>query len=300
MKEPVGLIGLGNMGGPYARRIAAAGHALHVCDTRTEVLDHWRDAGATVHASPQDLGDAVETVLLSLPTPDVVKRVILGRAGIIMAKSVRRVVDLSTTGPDVVRALHAELGAAGVSFVDAPVSGGVAGAEAGKLAIMLACSDEDRAKVEDILSLLGQIYHVGTEPGLGQVAKVLNNLLSAGSLILSAEVAAMGVKAGLDPVAMIDVFNAGSGRNSATLDKYPRAILPGTFSTGFTNRLMYKDVQLCLALARQMELELPTAHVVAQEWLASMEEVGPEEDFSRIVQRRERIAGVQVRTPSHD
>jgi 3-hydroxyisobutyrate dehydrogenase-like beta-hydroxyacid dehydrogenase len=288
------------MGGRFARRIAAAGHALHVCDTRAEVTDYWRNAGATAHSSPRDLGDAVEIVLLSLPTPDVVKQVILGPDGLTVATQVRHVVDLSTTGPDAVRVLDAKLRSAGVSFIDAPVSGGVAGAEAGKLAIMLACSDKDRAKVEDILSLLGHIYHVGTEPGLGQVAKVLNNLLSAGSLILSAEVAAMGVKAGLEPVAMIDVFNAGSGRNSATLDKYPRAILPGTFSTGFTNRLMYKDVQLCLDLARQMDLELPTAHVVAQEWLASMEEVGPEEDFSRIVQRRERIAGVQVRTPVDD
>lgn len=298
MKDAAGFIGLGNMGDPFARHLSDAGYDLHVCEPREAVAEAWRGLGATVWQTPREVADAVETVFLSLPTPDIVEAVALGPDGLAGGTKVRRVVDLSTTGPDVARVVAQGLADKGVALIDAPVSGGVAGAKAGTVAIMLACGEAEKAAVEPMLRKLGRIYHVGDEPGLGQITKILNNLLSAGSLILAAEVAAMGAKAGLKPSVMIDVFNAGSGRSSATLDKYPKAILPGTFETGFTNGLMYKDVSLCLALAEQMGLQMPTARVVRDEWQAAMNEVGPDADFSTIVQMRERAAGVQVRNDS--
>ena len=183
----------------------------------------------------------------------------------------------------------------GVALIDAPVSGGVAGAKAASVAIMVAGAEADLAAVQPMLAAIGRIFPVGDRPGLGQVAKLLNNLLSAGSLLLAGEVAAMGAKAGLDPSGMIDVFNAGSGRSSATLDKYPKAILPGTFSLGFTNRLMMKDLSLCLDLAKSMGLSMPIAELVGTEWRSAMDEAGADADFSTIVLKAEHAAGVAVR-----
>ncbi|MPT49003.1 MAG: NAD(P)-dependent oxidoreductase [Sphingobium sp.] len=295
MAKAAGFIGLGNMGDPFCCHLRDAGYELHLCEVREDVARRWTDGGATLYATPKDLADAVDTVFLSLPTPDVVESVVLGQGGLLDGKRLKRVVDLSTTGPDMVEHLAKALREKGVSFIDAPVSGGVAGARAGTVAIMLACGDDERDSVADMLTTFGRIYHVGKVAGLGQVTKILNNLLSAGSLVLTAEVAAMGAKAGLEPKVMIDVFNAGSGRSSATLDKYVKAILPGTFQTGFTNRLMYKDVSLCLALAEKMGLEMPASEIIRDEWRAAMKEIGEEEDFSKIVLMRERAAGVEVR-----
>jgi 3-hydroxyisobutyrate dehydrogenase-like beta-hydroxyacid dehydrogenase len=288
----IGFIGLGTMGTPFAQHLLNAGHGLHVYDVRAE--NAARLAGATVHGDIASLAAVVDIVFLSLPTPDIVEDVVLGKGGLCEC-SVRCIVDLSTTGPDVSRKIAGALLAKGIAFVDAPVSGGLAGAKAASVAIMVACSDVQLSGVAPLLEKLGRIFHVGSEPGQGQIVKLLNNLLSAGSLLLAGEAASLGVKAGVDAEAMIAVFNAGSGRSSATLDKYPKAILPGSFSLGFTNRLMYKDVSLCLALADSMGLQLPTACAVRDEWKAAMEETGVDSDFSKIVLKAERRAGVTVR-----
>lgn len=295
MNKALGFIGLGNMGDPFCRHLLAAGYEVHIREIRQEVAEGFVSKGAQLHESNRSLADGVETVFLSLPTPDIVKSVVTGEDGLIHGSRVKRVVDLSTTGPDAASEVASALNRADISYIDAPVSGGVAGATAGKSVIMLACNDDEKAAVADMLDLLGTVYHVGKQPGLGQMIKILNNMLSAGSLIIASEVAAMGVKAGLNPGVMIDVFNAGSGRSSATLDKYAKAILPGTFSTGFTARLMFKDLSLCLDLAQKLGLEMPASLAVQEEWRRAMTEVGAEADFSRIVLMRERAAGVEVR-----
>jgi 3-hydroxyisobutyrate dehydrogenase-like beta-hydroxyacid dehydrogenase len=295
MEKAVGFIGLGNMGEPFAQHLLDAGYPLHVLDVRADVVQRWVARGATSWPDPQSLASAVDVVFLSLPTPAIVETVALGERGLCEGSKIRHVVDLSTTGPDVVEKVAAALSERNVSLVDAPVSGGAAGARNASVAIMLACSPEDKAALTPMLEKLGRIYHVGHRPGLGQVMKLLNNLLSAGALLLSGEAAALGVKAGLDAATMIEVFNAGSGRNSATLDKYPKAILPGTFDMGFTNKLMYKDVSLCLLLAERMGLSIPTAKAICEEWYAAMTEVGPDADFTTIVRKSERLAGVEVR-----
>jgi 3-hydroxyisobutyrate dehydrogenase len=163
---------------------------------------------------------------------------------------------------------------------------------------MLACSDEMARSLTPLLSLLGRVFHVGERAGQGQVTKLLNNMLSAGALLLSGEVAALGAKAGVDADTMIAVFNAGSGRNSATLDKYPKAILPGTFNLGFTNALMRKDLELCLEMAHDMEVAMPLGDEIGREWRAAMEIAGAQADFTTIVRRSEIRAGVEVRSKS--
>ena len=133
---------------------------------------------------------------------------------------------------------------------DSPVSGGVAGAVKGTLAVMLACPATLRAGLEAVLRNFGKVFFIGEKPGMGQMMKLANNLLSAAAMAATSEVVALGVKAGLDPKVMVDVINAGSGRSSASLDKFPRAILTRSFDWGFTTGLMLKDVELCQAEAK--------------------------------------------------
>ena len=286
------------MGAAFATRLLAAGKGLQICDVRTDVVAQFAARGAVAHASPRAVAAAAEVVLMSLPTPAVVEQVALETASAASDRKLRWLVDLSTTGPVMARSLAERLAEAGIVYVNAPVSGGVPGAVAGTVVIMLACSDETAGTLTPLLLTLGRVFHVGRRAGQGQVTKVLNNMLSAGALLLSGEVAALGAKAGVDADTMIAVFNAGSGRNSATLDKYPKAILPGTFSLGFTNALMLKDVELCLQMAHDLGAAMPLGEQIGREWRAAMEITGAEADFTTIVRKSELRAGVEVRSRS--
>lgn len=294
--EHIGFIGLGNMGAAFATRLLMAGERLQICDLRAEAIARFTAQGAVACASPRAVAAAAEIVFMSLPTPAVVEQVALDAASAAGERKLRFLIDLSTTGPAMARTLAERLAKVGVVYVDAPVSGGVAGAVAGTVVIMLACGDEMAKSLTPLLSLLGRVFHVGTHAGQGQVTKLLNNVLSAGALLLSGEVTALGAKAGVDADTMIAVFNAGSGRNSATLDKYPKAILPGTFNLGFTNALMLKDVELCLQMARDMGVAMPLSDEIRREWRAATELSGAEADFTTIVRRSETRAGVEVRS----
>ena len=246
----LGYIGVGKMGGPMAERLIAAGHELVVFDTSDAAVKQFVARGARAAASVAALAREVDTVLVCLPTPEVVRKVsqeIIGAGG-----KVRMFVDLSTTGPRVEAEVAAALTEKGITACDSPVSGGVAGAKKGTLAVMLACPRDRREMLEGLLAPLGKVFYLGERPGLGQTMKLANNLLSAAAMAITSEALVMGVKAGLDPSQMIDIINAGSGRNTATDAKFPRSILPRTFDYGFTNAHMYKDVKLCLEVAEEM------------------------------------------------
>ena len=233
---------------------------------------------------------------VSLPTPAIVKQVATGENGISSGNKVTTFIDLSTTGARMAKEIAADLGPHDITAVDAPVSGGVAGAVKGTLAVMMACPEQDRARLEPILALFGKVFYLGAEPGMGQTMKLANNLLSAAALAISSEAVVMGVKAGLDPQTMIDVLNAGTGRNSATQDKFPRAILPRTFDLGFANGLMYKDVKLCVEEAGAMGVPMAVADAVERIWKRACDENGADGDFSTIIQCIERDAGIEVKT----
>src|SRR5262249_26213098 len=141
------------------------------------------------------------------------------------ATGARMVVDLSTTGPRVARKVAAGLAEKGIVLVDCPVSGGVGGAEKGTLALMAACPRPAFDEIETLLQTFGKTFYVGAEAGMGQMIKVINNLMSVTSLTIASEALVLGVKAGLDPDVMLDVINAGSGRNNATTDKIPKFVL---------------------------------------------------------------------------
>jgi len=219
----VGFIGLGEMGGRMARLLLSRGRRLVVHDTRPEAMERLAQLGAEPCSSPAGVADRAPTVMLSLPTPEVVRAVATGSGGVIEGSAVRTCIDLSTTGPGVARELAGELAARGIELIDAPVSGGVKGAEEGTLTVMAACSATGLAGARELLEeLAGHVFHVGAEPGMGQLAKVLNNLLSATALAATAEALALGVKRGLDAQVLLDVLNASSGRNSRRLRSSPR------------------------------------------------------------------------------
>lgn len=294
MAETVGFIGLGNMGTPMAGRLADAGYGLLVHDTRDEVLRPLMDRGAKRAPSPAEMGASVETVLVSLPTPDIVQKVVLGPGGIAEGAKVKTIVDLSTTGPRVGAAIAAELTGRGITFVDCPVSGGVGGAKAGTLAVMVSGPRATFERLEPMLAHIGKVFFIGEAPGSAQMMKLCNNLMSAAAMAIAAEAIVAGVKAGIDPAVMVDVINVSSGRNSATLDKFPRSILNRRFDYGFATGLMFKDVRLCLEEFESMGLSFETADAVRSVWQKMNDAFGPESDFTRIVEMVEKPAGVVV------
>jgi 3-hydroxyisobutyrate dehydrogenase-like beta-hydroxyacid dehydrogenase len=291
----IGFIGLGNMGGPMSRRLVAAGHKLTVFDTRREAMEPLLKLGAQPARSPADVADRVETVMTSLPSLDVGLKVATGDDGLIRGNRVRRYVDLSTTGSRAAIRTAEILKERGIVQIDCPVSGGVAGAEKGTLAVMVSGPAEEIETVRPALEVFGKVFVCGDRPGLAQSMKLANNFLSATGMAASSEAIAMGVKAGLDPSLMVDVLNAGSGMNTATTQKFPRAVLPGTFDYGFGMGLMVKDVRLFLSEAEALGIPVEVAAAVGRLWEKALAEHGAESDFTRLAQTVERGAGVQMR-----
>jgi 3-hydroxyisobutyrate dehydrogenase-like beta-hydroxyacid dehydrogenase len=290
----IGFIGLGNMGQPMARRLIAAGHKLVVYDTRNDAVTPLLALGAQLASSPADVADRVETVMASLPSLQISKKVALGEGGVIHGKRVKRLVDLSTTGSRVAAEIFAELAKKNIVQIDSPVSGGIGGANKGTLAVMVSGPPAEIAVVKDALSVFGRLFIIGDKPGMAQTMKLANNFLSATAMAATAEAVAMGVKAGLDPAIMIDVINAGSGRNTASDGKFPQTILPRTFNYGFATALMLKDVRLCVEEARNLSVPDEVMSAVLDQWEMTNSEFGGDSDFTAIVQMIERRAGVTI------
>lgn len=294
MTSPIGFVGLGQMGGPMTRRLLAAGYALVVHDARPEAMDGLIAEGAEAAGSPLDVAARAETVLVSLPTPEVVREVALGTDGLIGGRAIRTYVDLSTTGQAVAVEVAATLGERGIVTIDAPVSGGVRGAEGGTLAVMAAGPAPAVEQVRSVLEVFGRVFHVGERPGLGQLMKLANNFLSATAIVATAEAIALGVRGGLDPAVMLDVINASTGRNTATEDKFPRQVLTRDFNAGFTTGLLTKDLALCAAAARALGVPMPVAAEVYGQWQRAVAELGAEVDITRIVNCVEQAAGITI------
>lgn len=290
----IGFIGLGMMGQPMAKRLIAAGHKLVVYDTRNDAVAPLVALGAQLASSPADVADRVETVMASLPEPHIVAKVATGAGGVIEGKRVKRFIDLSTTGSRVATEIAATLAKKNIAQIDSPVSGGVAGAIKGTLAVMVSGPQADIDVAKDALAVFGTVFVVGNKPGMGQTMKLANNFLSATAMAATSEAVVMGVKAGLDPAVMVDVINAGSGRNTASTGKFPNAILPRTFDAGFATALMLKDVRLCMQEAKALDVPHDVMQSVLDLWETASAEIGGDKDFTTIVQVVEKRAGVTV------
>jgi 3-hydroxyisobutyrate dehydrogenase-like beta-hydroxyacid dehydrogenase len=278
-----------------ASRLLDAGHSLCIFDTNPEVVKPLAARGAEQAASAEDVASKAEVVFISLPTPPIVQAVSLGDKGILNGSRVKTMIDLSTTGPSVAKVVAKAAGERGVAWVDSPVSGGVTGATKGTLAVMVSCAKPTFDEIDPLLKVFGKTFYVGDKPGLAQIAKLANNLLAAAALVVSSEAVAMGVKAGLDAKVLIDIINAGSGRNSATQDKFPRAILPRTFDFGFATGLSYKDVRLCVDESEALGVPMVAGAAVRQMLAITQARFGADSDFTMIAKVVEEWAGVEIK-----
>ena len=290
----IGFIGLGKMGFPMARRLVEAGHRLVVFDQRQEAVDKLVALGAQAAASPRHVADRAETVLASLPSLQASLDVATGTGGVIEGRRVKRFVDLSTVGSQMAVRIHGLLSNNNIVQIDSPVSGGVGGAEKGTLAVMVSGPRADFEIIKPALDVIGKVFFIGEKPGSGQTMKLANNFLSATAMVATSEAVVMGVKSGLDPAVMIDVINAGSGLNTASRDKFPRAVLPRTFDFGFATGLMVKDVRLCLDEMKSLGLSMEVAEAVGRLWEVVIAETGAESDFTSAIKPIEQAAGVVV------
>jgi hypothetical protein len=293
-KGSIGFVGVGMMGYPMAGRLLAADYEVTAYDARPEAIERIVAKGAKPATSPADVASKCEVVLVSLPTPDIVRDVVFGKNGIASGNRRKTFVDLSTTGPRMAESVASDLARQKVVAIDAPVSGGVTGAEKGTLAVMVSGPKTECEKLKPALEVIGRYFWVGDKPGQGQMTKLMNNLLSATATAATAEVMVLGVKAGLDPFLLCDVLNASSGMNTATRDKFPRAILPRTFDFGFAMGLMTKDVLLALAEADHHKTPMWIGNAVKQTWLQALNREGPATDFTRVIEMMEQAAGVEV------
>lgn len=295
MSAVVGFVGLGAMGARIAARLRSAGVELTVYDVRPEAAEQLRAAGATVAASPRAVADAAATVMMSLPTPEIARDV---AADLARGDAIKTLVDVSTVGPQAAEAIAADLASHGVAAVDAPVSGGPAGAEAGRLTVMAAGDAESIELVRPLLeTFAARVFVVGEQPGQGQFAKVINNLLSASAIAATAEALVLGVRAGLSPATLLDVIGVSSGASNAASDKFPKQVLTREFNHGFRLALMAKDVELALGEARRREVPMLLGANVAALWSLAAARDDGEGDCTAIVRLFEEWGGAEIVEP---
>jgi 3-hydroxyisobutyrate dehydrogenase len=288
MDPSVLFIGLGNMGGPMASRIGAAGYPLAVSDLRPELLGVHAQRGAQTGTRPAELpGDVVITML---PTDANVAEALFGDAGA-LARSRRAVIDMSSSAPRGTVAIATRLADRGIAFLDVPVSGGVPRAKTGELTAM---AGGDAATLETYRQLLetmcANVRLVGAI-GAGVTMKALNNFLSASALWAACEALVAGAKAGLDPQTMVDVWSTSTARSHAVDVKIPNAVLPRTFDYGFALALMAKDLGIAAGIARQNDVAAPMIAQTHAAFALAADALGPTADLTAIHTLIERWSG---------
>lgn len=285
MFKKVGLIGLGNMGRGMALTLKRKGFDVVGTDVNPSIRTSLAKEGISVRETIGEVVSECDIVMLSLPTAHIVEQVVSGPNGILTnAKPGLLVVDTSTSHPETTRRLAGALNAAGMSMLDAPVSGGPKGAITGTMAMVIGGAKEDLERAEPVLTAMtAKRVHVGAI-GAGHVAKIANNLFAAAHLLIAGEVTRMAAKAGVPTEQLLQGINAGSGRSFITEHSYPTWIMNGQFDSGFTMKLMRKDVRLSQELISALAIDLPMSAKVAELWARSAESIADDEDFNRIVE----------------
>ena len=294
------FIGLGNMGRPMAINYAA-GRELFVYDTNpTSAAEVAAATQGTALPDLENIPAHVQTVILMLPNSRIIESVLRTNPGLLKRLPAGSlIIDMSSSEPESTASLAAEAAALGIDYVDAPVSGGVAKAETGKLAIMVGGDSTAVERAKRHLHHLGEaITHVGP-PGTGHAAKALNNLLSATNLAAAAEILTVAATAGIAPEKMLEVINGSTGRSQASEVKYPRHILTGTFDSGFAMDLMLKDLKIARNLISQQSAEAPivlTAQETAEKARELLDSAQP--DHTEFVRYYEKLNGTPLRAGS--
>jgi 2-hydroxymethylglutarate dehydrogenase len=293
----IGFIGIGQMGRHMSRRILVAGYDLTVYDLNKEAATPLLEKGAGWSDSPAAVAESCEVVFTSLPTPQSVEDAVYGKNGLIKGwKEGDIYVDMSTNSPTLIRKIAKDAKNMGVTVLDAPVSGGTKGAEAGTLAIMVGGDKAALKKIHKVLLTMGKkIFPVG-DVGCGNVAKLVNNLISLVSNSISATGFALGVKAGIDPKVLWDIISVSTGDNWC-MRQYPNTTFKGNFEPGFRIGLAYKDIGLALDLGREYGIPLPVGEVVKKELSDTIASGYEDKGVDAVILPLEAASGVKVRVP---
>ncbi|MGI9387751.1 MAG: NAD(P)-dependent oxidoreductase [Methyloligellaceae bacterium] len=276
----LGFVGLGQMGGPMAANIVKAGFPL-LCFDKAGTAERLPEDATAANSLGEVLARA-DTVFLSLPAgADVLS--VVNEIAVAEDRRTSLVVDLSTIGPAASKRAAEILAKANIGFADAPVSGGRAGALAGTITLIWAGPKAELARHHAVIdAFCGNPFHVGDEPGQGQAVKLLNNFLSATAMAATSEAVLYGLSQGLDMKTILDVVNVSTGRNTASMDKFPQRILTGTFDAGFYANLLAKDVQLYIDNVRAADTPRMVGTAVADLWRQCSDALPPGTDMTRI------------------
>jgi len=295
MTAAVGFVGLGKMGAPMAARLCAAGHDLAVLDVSAEATAAFLAANrATAARTPRELAEGRDVVITMLPTSAIVAEVLHGSDGALAGLSPGAlVVEMSSGVPTATQALAEDVRRAGSVLVDAPVSGGVARAVTGELAIMVGGPADAVERARPILATMGTSILPTGAVGTAHAMKALNNLVSATGLLISVEALLIGKRFGLDPEVMVDVLNASTGMNNSTQKKLKPFVLSRRFDSGFGLELMVKDLSIALGIARDGAVAAPLSSLTRELWAAALAmQVGA--DHTDIARFSERLAGLEL------
>ena len=260
----IGFIGIGRMGRFMARNLAQGGHSLTIFDAHSEAAEELLSQGASWADSPRNVAVASQVVFTALPRPQDVETVALGVCGILSgATPGLAYFDLSTTDPDTIHRIAAAAKPKGVHVLDAPVSGGVGGAEQATLCIMVGGNPSVYTSYKPILELIGEKVIYCGEQGMGAVCKIVNNLINLGNYVLVSEALTLGLKAGAQTEVMFEAISHSSG-NTECMQEFPASLFQGNFEPGFQLDLGAKDVGLATELGRQLRLPMELANIIQQ------------------------------------
>jgi 2-hydroxy-3-oxopropionate reductase len=296
--SPLGFIGVGVMGHPIGRQLLARGHSVLAFDKSPQAMVAFAQAGGRTAESIQEVVDRAEIVFTSLPSPAIFTEVALGAGGVKDGRAVKIMVDLSTVGSRATRQAAAGLLEHGIDLVDAPVSGGAAGAQKGTLAVMVAGRAAAVDRVRGLLETFGKLFMVGPQPGQAQLLKLLNNMLSSTAFAITSEAYVAGVRGGLDPGVMMAAINAGSGRSGASQDKFMKQVMPRSFDFGFPVASVCKDIGLAIEECEALGVPMWIGNTVRQLWNFAGRQDGMQRDMTELVTSIERWADAKAGAPA--
>lgn len=294
--QKIGFIGVGSMGYPMASRLQLAGYPLLVMDTNAQLTEPLaRLSSVTVAATGYEMARECNFIITMLPTSAIVETVLTGANGVLAALNSNTVIiDMSSGIPTQTLRLAKSTQEAGGALIDAPVSGGVARARTGELAIMAGGADDIIQRVRPILSVMGKtISHTG-DVGSAHAMKALNNLVSAGGFLIGVEALLIGQRFGLDPSVMIDILNASTGMNNSTQKKFKQFVLSRKFDSGFGLDLMIKDLTIATGLAAESATPAPFSALCREMWASAAGLLGPGQDHTALAKLLENLSQTEL------
>jgi 3-hydroxyisobutyrate dehydrogenase-like beta-hydroxyacid dehydrogenase len=296
MKEKVGFIGLGAMGIPMSQRLLEAGYPLAVYDVRKEAIEAIVKKGAQGASSPKEVAEKCRKVITIVPNSDAVEQVVFGAGGLLEGMKAGDVLmEMTSAYPPSTLKVSQALAGKAVNMIDAPVSGGVVGAVAGTLSVMVGGDEKIFESCRPILSVMGKnLFYIGGI-GFGHALKAINNFLSATTLAATSEAIILASKMGISPQRAVEVLAVSTGRSYSTELKIPKFVLPRTFNSGFTMELMHKDLNTVTRMAREYKVPMLLANLVQELYGYSLAHGDKKTDHTAIFSSLEDLAGTKVK-----